>query len=236
MDETPLFFSLVVPAHNETLYIESTLRHMQELDYPKDRYEVIIVENGSSDDTFLSAKKFEGGNVRVLQSDKGVSKAKNLGIDSARKESNWLIFVDADTILEKGFLRELDVFLRAARKKYVVGTFSILPSPDSLRARLWFRFYDMGHWLTKTSYSIKAVRRNLFPPVRFDEALITGEDLHVIAQARAFGPFFFMRTKSVFTSTRRFEKVGWWKILFIWTFVAILPEEWQKNFGYEVVR
>lgn len=236
MNNASLFFSLIVPAHNEALYIEETLRHMQALDYPKERCEIIVVENGSTDATYEIAKRFENANLRVLQSAKGVSRAKNLGIDSARKESDWLIFVDADTILTQEFLRELDSFLRGARANFTVGTFTILPSPDSLRARLWFRFYDFGHWLTKTSYSIKAVRRDLFPPVRFDEALAAGEDLHVIGQARAFGKFFFMRTKSVYTSTRRFEKVGWWKILFLWTFVAVLPERLQKNFGYDVVR
>jgi len=41
-----LFFSIVIPAHNEAGYIDHTLRSLKTIAYPKDRYEVIIVENG----------------------------------------------------------------------------------------------------------------------------------------------------------------------------------------------
>lgn len=231
-----LFFSIIVPAHNEENYIEETLAHLQRLNYPKDRYEVIIVENSSSDATLERARKFEGGNISVFQSEKGVSRAKNLGVDRARKEGDWFVFLDADTILKEEFLNELDAYLRRGHHHYTVGTVSILPLPDTLKARIWFAFYDLGHRITKTSYSIKMVKRSLFPPVRFDETLVMGEDLHVIAQARKFGDFFFLLTENVFTSTRRFEKLGWWYIFFSWTFVAMLPEKIQRRFTYEVVR
>ncbi len=231
-----LYFSIVVPAHNEALYIERTLEHLQLLRYPKDKYEVIVVENGSNDGTYELAKKFETGNIRLMQSAKGVSKAKNLGADTARKDSDWFVFLDADTILEGEFLTELDNFLRQPHHRFTVGTVSVQPLSGTLTARLWFAFYDLGHRITKTSYSIKMVKRSLFPPVRFDEALVMGEDLHVIAQARKYGEFFFLPTKTVFTSTRRFDKLGWWYIFFSWTFVAMLPERTQRRFGYEVVR
>ena len=234
--EKQLFFSIVVPAHNEALYIERTLEHLQRLRYPADKFEVLVVENGSSDNTYELVKKFEGDNVKVLQSEKGVSRAKNLGADSVKKESDWFVFLDADTILEEEFLTELDDFLRQPHHRFTVGTVSVRPLSGTLKARMWFAFYDLGHRITKTSYSIKMVKRSLFPPVRFDEDLVMGEDLHVIAQARKFGEFLFLPTKTVFTSTRRFDKLGWWYIFFSWTFVAMLPEHIQRRFSYEVVR
>ncbi|RJQ35577.1 glycosyltransferase family 2 protein [Candidatus Parcubacteria bacterium] len=235
MKDGPLFFSIVIPAHNEERYIERTLESVMRLEYPREHFEVIVVENGSTDDTYTVAKRFERDNIRILTSDKGVSKAKNVGVDNASKESDWFIFLDADTILERAFLREFDAFLKK-RPEHTVGTVSVSPLPDTHTARIWFAFYDIGHQLTKTAYSIKMVRRDLFPPIRFDEALVAGEDLHVIAQARHFGKFFFMRTKNVFTSTRRFEQLGWWYVFFTWTFVAALPEKWQRHFTYKVVR
>ena len=234
--ESRLRFSIIVPAHNEELYIERTLEHLQLLNYPQGLFEVIVVENGSSDRTYELAKRFEGGAIQVFQSAKGVSRAKNLAIDHAKKESDWFVFLDADTILEPEFLNELDDFLRQPHHKFTVGTTSVRPLSGTLKARLWFSFYDLGHRLTKASYSIKMVRRDLFPPVRFDEDLQLAEDLHVIAQARKFGEFFFMQTTTVFTSTRRFDKLGWWYIFFKWTFEAMLPEKKQKTLTYEVVR
>jgi glycosyltransferase involved in cell wall biosynthesis len=231
-----LFFSIIIPAHNEELYLERTLEHVRALAYPVERYEVIVVENGSTDGTYELAKRFEGGNVRVLRSEKGVSRAKNLAIDNARKDSDWFVFLDADTVLEPAFLSELDGFLREPHHAYTVGTTSVRPLSGTLKARLWFAFYDLGHRLTKASYSIKMVRRDLFPPVRFEEGLQLAEDLHVIAQARAFGDFFFLPTDTVYTSTRRFDKLGWWYIFFKWTFEAMLPEAKQKQLTYEVIR
>ena len=37
-------------------------------------------------------------------------------------------------------------------------------------------------------------------------------------------------------STRRFEKVGWWKMAFLWLFVALLPTRLKRRFVYDVVR
>jgi len=238
---SPLKFSIVIPAHNEERYLEDTLSHLAALSYPVGNYETIVVENGSNDRTLEVARKFENDHVLILQSGKGVSKAKNVGIDHLSPASDWVIFLDADTILEKDFLNELNAFL-SRPNSFTVGTVTLRPSPETLKAKIWFKIYDLGHWLTSTSYSIKMVKRSLFlpaqadPPLRFDENLVTAEDLHMIQQARAHGKFFFLRTKSVLTSTRRFEKLGWWYILFYWTFVAILPEKWQRHFSYDVVR
>src|ERR1700735_2741178 len=99
-----LFFSFVIPAHNEENYLRDTLEHLKQLDYPADRFEVIVVENGSGDRTFELARGFESGNFKALQSGKGVSRAKNAGIDHLSPQSDWAVFLDADTIIEPDFL------------------------------------------------------------------------------------------------------------------------------------
>ena len=243
----PLSFSIVVPAHNEETCIASTLEHLKDLNYPAQKYEVLVVENGSSDRTLDLAKAFESGNFNVLQSGKGVSRAKNVGIDNLSLQSDWVIFLDADTILEKEFLSELNAFLQKPNT-FSVGTVSLLPVPSKLKARLWFRFYDFGHIISRTSYSLNIVKRSLFlpampaqagragPQLRFDEKLVTTEDLHMIRDAQRYGGFFFLWTNSALTSTRRFEKLGWWHVLFYWAFVAALPLKWRRYFRYDAVR
>lgn len=229
------FFSFVVPAHNEAKCIENTLEHLKTQHYPADKFEVIVVENGSGDDTFARAKRFESESFRILQSAKGTSKAKNCGIDRLSPESDWVIFLDADTVPEPGFLNQLDAFL-AGKDGYTVGTVSLRPLPDTLKSRVWFWMYNLGHLLTKTSFSIKIVKRSLFPRIRFDETITMGEDLLVIAQARAHGKFFFMWTRNMFTSTRRFDKLGWLYISFYWIYVALLSDKKKKEFQYDVIR
>lgn len=238
MPDEQLTFSIIIPAHNESAYIEGTLAHIKDLNYPKDRFEVVLVENGSTDDTLAKAKKFEGGNITILSSEKkGVSAAKNMCIQNMHLSSAWTIVLDADTELGPNFLSDLSAFLLSnAGKKYTIGTTEVLPIPDRAVARAWFRFYDFGHRLSKASYSIQVVRSDILRQFRFDENMTMGEDLELIEFALREGKFFFFPTKEVHTSTRRFDKEGYWKIFFSWTFVAMLPPSLKRKFTYKVVR
>src|SRR5262245_41144019 len=111
MDRT-LFFSIVVPTHNEEKYIERTLHHLAALEYPKDRYEVFVIENGSTDKTLEKALPFEDSHIHIISYEqRGVSFARNRGVDHARPDGDWVVFLDADTILAPSFLRELNTFL-----------------------------------------------------------------------------------------------------------------------------
>ena len=232
------FFSVIIPAHNEEGYLRETLERIQALDYPRDRFETLVVENGSSDATLKEAERFANSTITVISiPTKGVSSARNAGIERMSSKTDWVVFLDADTLLAPSFLRDLDAYLaRPGMERYSVGTTSLLPARDSRVARLWFAFYDLGHYLTKTSYSLFLVRAEVLKEVRFDERMSSGEDLRMIRDARRFGAFFFFRTKTVATSTRRFDKEGWLKVLFSWTFVALLPQSLQRRIEYKVVR
>ncbi len=236
MNEHNLHFSIIIPAHNEEQYIAATLEHVCALDYPENKFEAFVIENGSSDRTFEVAQRFTSGNVQILQSPmKGVSAARNMGIDRLPLESDWIVFVDADVALDKSFLRELDAFLHSSNR-FTIGTTTVRPSPETVAARLWFSFYDLIHRYAKKSFSIQIAKRSLFPPLRFDERLTMNEDLHLILDALKYGKFFFMPTRSVHASTRRFDKEGYWKMFFSWTVIANLPKRLQPRFSYKVVR
>lgn len=237
IDARRLFFSIVIPAHNEAAYIGATLEHLAALSYPSDRFEVIVIENGSSDATLDVARRYEGGNIRVYQSAPiGVSAAKNFGIDRLAAHSDWVVFLDADTILKPDFLSNLGAALQASRKPLAVGTTKVLPLDRSRNARAWFAYYNLAHRIGKGSFAIQIARRALFPGLRFDEQLTMGEDLKLIKQARTAGGFFFVSTRTVYTSTRRFDTVGYWRLFFQWTLVSLLPTRRQTEFGYKIVR
>jgi glycosyltransferase involved in cell wall biosynthesis len=233
-----MFFSIIIPAHNEEKYIAETLRHIQNLDYPKDQYEAIVVENGSTENTFTVAQEFQGGNIHVFSSNtKGVSAAKNLGIGKSAAHSNWTIFLDADTLLKKNFLNDLNTFLvKNQNKNLAVGTTRVHPIPHTKRGHFWFQFYNIGHQLTKTSYSIQLIKSSLLKDIHFDETLSMGEDLELIKNGLKHGKFLYFKTDDVFTSTRRFEGFGWFKLFFSWNYVALLPKNMKKKHSYEVIR
>ncbi|MBU6431316.1 MAG: glycosyltransferase [Patescibacteria group bacterium] len=238
MQQSDLFFSIIIPVHNEERYIKANLLSIISLDYPVDKYETIIVENASNDRTYEMAKSFEKGNIIVIDSaKKGVSIAKNTGIEKMNKNSDWTIFLDCDTVLEKNFLKRLNEFMiENKHRNYAVGTTEVQPLPRSFKANLWFAFYNFGHRLTKTSYAIQIIKTSLLQHISFDENLSMGEDLKLIRDARRYGRFFYFPTKDISTSTRRFEHYGWFNLFFIWMFVAMLPRKLQRRFVYKVIR
>jgi glycosyltransferase involved in cell wall biosynthesis len=233
-----LFFSVVIPAHREEGYIEKTIRSMQELDYPREKLEVIIVENGSEDRTGEIIRSLSPNWFRILSCrELGVSKAKNMGIDHVAAHCDWVIFLDADAFFEKGFLMELDTYIRSrAEKNLGVGMVSLRPDPDTRQARGWYRFYNFANWAVKTTRSIQVIRRDLLRDFRFDEELTFDEDTFLLRQCRTRSKFFFMKTNRVFSSTRRFEINGWVRQLIEWISFASRSYEAKKRIQYRVLR
>lgn len=94
--------SLIVPAYNEGRVIEKALESLVKLDYP--RYEVIVVDDGSSDDTFANASRMAGdyGHCRVrVMTKKNGGKASALNAGLAMAEYPIVLCMDADSRLER---------------------------------------------------------------------------------------------------------------------------------------
>jgi glycosyltransferase involved in cell wall biosynthesis len=237
--EKHLFFSIIIPAHNEENYILQTLKTLEGLEYPKDRFEVIVVENGSIDQTFALVSEFKQNTTLPLKTIKldrnGVSYAKNVGASLASDESEWLIFLDADTHLKKDFLKELEETITKNDNIVIIVT-SLRPLNNSFKAKAWFSFYNFGRWVSESSMSIQIVRKDIFERIKFDETLTFNEDLTLIKQSKKFGKFYYMWTNNVFTSTRRFDKVGYLKQFLIWVWWNIIPSSKRRKISYPVVR
>lgn len=98
--------SVVIPAYNSEKFIRRTIDSIRGQSFSD--FEVIVVENGSSDGTFEAAQKaFEGdARFKVIHLEKGnFSLARNTGSEMARGKT--LLFVDADTSLSRNFFKEI---------------------------------------------------------------------------------------------------------------------------------
>jgi cellulose synthase/poly-beta-1,6-N-acetylglucosamine synthase-like glycosyltransferase len=95
--------SIIVPVRDGESTIADCLDSILATDYPADRREILVVDNGSSDGT---AALIQARPVRYLREEKrGVSNARNRGIAESRGEI--LAFVDADCLVEPQWLTEL---------------------------------------------------------------------------------------------------------------------------------
>jgi glycosyltransferase involved in cell wall biosynthesis len=238
MSNEVLFFSIVIPAYNEEDYIGKTLSALKELDYPPDRFEVIIVENGSTDRTDSVVEANAPVSAKVVRiAEPGVARAKNRGIDLVSKASDWVIFLDADTYFTATFLKELDRFLRAnAGRNLGTGMVSLLPVPDSRGARGWYHFYNFISYATRTTKSIQFIRRDLLGDIRYDESLTFGEDVRMLKECRRRARHFYLRSRSVFSSTRRFLRNGWIQEPFTSIYLIVLPYKKKQSIHYPAPR
>ncbi len=101
-DELP-FISIVVPALNAERTIGRCLEALVHVDYPRERHEIVLVDNASSDRTADIAKRYP---VRYLVEERrGPSFARNRGIEASR--GDIVASTDSDCLATTGWLREL---------------------------------------------------------------------------------------------------------------------------------
>lgn len=108
------FVSVLIPAHNEAKVIGKTLEAMLESDYDKDQYEIIVINDNSSDNSAEILERIKADNpgrlLKIIHTDhisggKGKSNALNIGL--AQSKGAFVAIYDADNTPEKSALKEL---------------------------------------------------------------------------------------------------------------------------------
>ena len=97
--------SIVVPMYNVELYIQKWLLSCLKQDISSNDYEIIVVNDGSIDDSLLLAEKIssQSSNIFIIsQANEGLSVARNTGLTYSRGEYVW--FIDSDDWIEENCL------------------------------------------------------------------------------------------------------------------------------------
>lgn len=106
--------SIMIPAHNEEKVIYNTVRSLLLLNYPKNKYEIIVINDNSSDKTKDELERvkndYDGNNLKVINTDKitggkGKSNALNIGFNYSN--GDYIAIYDADNTAEKNALKYL---------------------------------------------------------------------------------------------------------------------------------
>jgi cellulose synthase/poly-beta-1,6-N-acetylglucosamine synthase-like glycosyltransferase/peptidoglycan/xylan/chitin deacetylase (PgdA/CDA1 family) len=95
---------VVVPAYNEGVGIERAVRSLAASDYPE--FEVVVVDDGSTDDTGAIVERLALDRVRVLRKPNG-GKASALNVGIGASSAPVVVMVDGDTVFEPEALRRL---------------------------------------------------------------------------------------------------------------------------------
>lgn len=121
MDQEIIRFSVIMPLYNKAAYVEKAIRSVLEQTYP--HYELIVVNDGSTDDSAVIAERLLKGvtNARLMnQENAGVAVARNNGVTQAK--GDYVCFLDADDWWDVSFLQEMQQFIKDYPEAGIWGT------------------------------------------------------------------------------------------------------------------
>jgi len=179
--------SFVVPAFNEAEYIGKVVRAIKAHVPPGERYEIVVVDNGSTDAT-ASLAAAEG--ARVLPSKaRTIAAVRNEGVRSTR--GSTLVLLDGDCLLTEEWAAEFPAVVAEVRATPLALAGSHPVPPADEHVFLWKHWFIPFFQHEDTSHIGSAhmiCTRATFDRVNgFDERLVTGEDFDFCTRVRAAG-------------------------------------------------
>ena len=219
--------SVVIPTLNEATRIGDLLRALQaqkrDIEYSK--YEIIVVDGDSEDETCAIVKRFS--DVILLQSKRGISRQRNVGGQNATGE--LVVFMDADCLPHPQFLSQIARSYRRLPFRVACPWFV---ARESFGVRLSYLVFNVlffaGQSTLRTGSGVcLIVPRKVFAQVGgFDESLHLGEDIHFIRRCGWPHRHLLIPLQ---TSGRRFQNKGVWKLM--WFYARISPAILLGRFG-----
>lgn len=185
MNKTPRI-SIIIPAKNEENNIGTCLDSVFTIDYRADEYEVIVVDNGSNDQTTQIADK-KGAKVQRLPN-VNISTLRNLGVRQAKGEI--IVFLDADCTVEKDWLKKAEKYFEDP-SIVCFGSAPKIPTEPTWVQSSWFLVRKKREVFTEVTWLESMnmfVNRKVYERVGgFNEKLITCEDVDLSYKLSAHG-------------------------------------------------
>ncbi|NND62696.1 MAG: glycosyltransferase [Flavobacteriaceae bacterium] len=122
-------FSVLIPFRNEEKNLSTLLKSLHDLNYPKNLYEVILINDGSTDDWENVIQAFENNtrenplNLRIVnnQIESGSPKKDAITLGNKLANNDWIVTTDADCQLPLNWLNRIDQGVRKKQPKMIFG-------------------------------------------------------------------------------------------------------------------
>lgn len=119
------FISVIIPARNEESHIENCIKMLQQQDYPKELFEVIIIDDHSTDRTYDISARYSSEQLKVLRLDTTIETVafKKKAIEECIKiaKGKLIVTTDADCSMGNKWLSEIATIYEAEKPKMIVG-------------------------------------------------------------------------------------------------------------------
>jgi len=182
---TSPFVSFIIPAFNEKSYIANTLKQLHNFG-PKVPYEVIVVDNGSTDNTIEIAQSF---NDTVLTCPVGtISAVRNHGVNKSK--GNILVFLDADVELTQDWQNNIESTIKKLIETplLISGSRCLPPQTGNIINKNWFSILSISSSNNYINSGHLITTKVLFDDISgFNEELKTAEDHDFCVRANQAG-------------------------------------------------
>tara|TARA_R110002124_G_scaffold270742_1_gene439430 strand:+ start:1576 stop:2259 length:684 start_codon:yes stop_codon:yes gene_type:complete len=206
--------SIIVPVYNEENTLDNFISTLSKATSGKDA-ELIFVDGGSTDRTFEICNK---SSFNVFRSPKK-GRAAQMNFGAQKSKGDILYFLHADSIPPLSFIVDINDNIK---KGYQSGCYRLSFKPDHylLKFYAWFTKFDID--LFRFGDQSFFVKKEIFKDVGgFDETLSVMEDQQMVRDIKKQSTFVIMKN-SVTTSSRKYIKVGVFKLQLIFALIVVL--------------
>ncbi|MBN1503141.1 glycosyltransferase [Candidatus Woesearchaeota archaeon] len=187
--------SIIIPAFNEEKNIEKTIKSLLALDYPKEKIQIIVIDDGSTDSTYNMAKKYSKRGVEVYKTtNQGKASALNFGLKKAVHPIVGAL--DADSFADKNAIKRMVGYFNDKKVMAVTASLRVY-KPKTFLERIQMIEYMIGIFLRKvfaflgsihvTPGPLSLYRKSFFKKYGgYDEANLT-EDIEIALRIQKKG-------------------------------------------------
>lgn len=118
-------FSIIIPFRNERENLLELLASLSQIEYPKEKYEIILINDDSTDDSVEITRKFinqnDAVNILILNNKRKSNSPKKDAIETAINQTkhNWIVTTDADCIVPNKWLKTLNTYIEKNKVKMI---------------------------------------------------------------------------------------------------------------------
>jgi len=175
-DDRHPFVSVIISAYNEEKHLEEKIKNTLSLDYPRDRFEILVASDGSKDRTVEIAERFSGQGIRILdfKENRGKTIVQNETVNMSQGEI--LLFTDAASLINREAMKNIVRHFADDRVGCVAGRLKYIDTHTNLTTEsqgLYWR-YESSIRETESRLGrmigvdgpLYALRRDAYTPLR----------------------------------------------------------------------
>jgi biofilm PGA synthesis N-glycosyltransferase PgaC len=117
--ESNIFISIIIPVRNEAGNIEKCLQSILAQHYSSDRFEIIVVNDHSEDDTVGVLEQF-GNSITIIHLKEEIGKKEAITTGTEQAKGELIVTIDADVLVQKEWLSKIAAFYNQTQAKMII--------------------------------------------------------------------------------------------------------------------